>query len=451
MVQSKTWSSVGRTSELGRAAMPRNWGGLLSGMVLRTLIGVSLMTMGCARPVPDNVAGLPNMTADTSPRLPNEEPLPGHALVYAEKQGKEANPRTPTLYDLSWNVVWLPGAGGGPARTVYVGGPKMSFSGRLPVHFGFLPSPDGYRVLVWETLYEPEGTWDKPLKTVWTIVELPEGKPHLLHVQRGLVGYLPIWLNEYNLQLGKGNVVAIFDARTGLLSPDLPSESTAAATHDREIDGENKAAVAWRREYLAQRLPGDREVLDEALRTLPIQLALATYLRERGFPYPDTQDDLLLRPMGVVGLWGPWIRYDKRVWPSIAISPDHKLIARAGVIGSGEVLSLRGFGKGGKAERANTFEARVDVYEVSSRRHLWGISVPRPSTTSTDFSVSHGECWFSDLRWSEDRRYLSFTWHQAPYGYDWVSVVDSSTWREVLRVSNASNAFVVPDVEGTGK
>jgi hypothetical protein len=384
-------------------------------------------------------------------------------LVYAEKQGKEADPRNPTLYNLSWNVIWLPGAGGGPARTVYVGGPKMWFNGRLPVYFGLLPSPDGRWLCVWETHYGPRGRWDEPLNTVWTMVELPEGKTRPIHMQRelaghlhppmyqGLSGYLPVWLDNHRLQLEKGDLSAIFDAHTGKLSPGLPAQSTPPAdyyeAHDRDVDQDTKAAVAWRREYLRRHSPGDLEVLEQALPTLHAELGIAGYRQPPGYPNPETSDNLLLRPMGVVGLWGPWVRYDKRVWPSVAISPDRRLIARAGVLRSGEVFELRRWwSTEAGPEAGNTFDARVDVYELSTRKRLWGISVPRPSTTSADISVSDHECWFSDIRWSHDGRYLSFTWHQAPYGYDWVSVIDASTWREVLRVCNASNAFVVPNI-----
>ena len=324
----------------------------------------------------------------------------------------------------------------------------MWFNGRLPVYFGFLPSPDGRWLCVWETHYGPQGRWDEPVKTVWTMVDLPEGSKREIHMQQGLVGYLPVWLDSYRLRLEKGDLSATFDVRTGKLSPELPAHTPPRhhEAHDRDVDDDTGAAMAWRREYLAQHFPGGLQVLDQALQVLSSELRIADYLRERGFPRPDTQDDLLFRPMGVVGLWGPWARYDKRVWPSVAISPDQRLIARAGVLRISEVFELRRWWSTEAGPKAgNTFDARVDVDELSSRRRLWGISVPRPSTTSADISVSDHECWFSDIRWSQDGRYLSFTWHQAPYGYDWVRVIDASTWREVLRVCNASNAFVVPD------
>jgi hypothetical protein len=214
----------------------------------------------------------------------------------------------------------------------------------------------------------------------------------------------------------------------------------------RDIDDDTQAAVAWRRHYLAQRLPGDRDVLDKALQTLPAELGLADYLMV--ISHPETPDDLLLRPLGVVGLWGRWVRYDKTVWPSIAISPDRRLIARAGVLKAGQTFQLRRWWSEEEGpDVSNTFEARADVFDVSSGRHVWGISVSRPSTgpVAVSVSVSVQECWFNDVRWSEDGRYLSFTWNQPPFGYSWVSVVDASTWREVLRVCNGSNAFIVPD------
>ena len=436
--------------------MERERIGSVARIVLVTLAGLSCISSGCSRAVPSNAKGATasrdTAAHDMGPRLQSEGPLPGYALVYAEKQGKEADPRTSTLYNLSWDVIWLPGAGGGPARTVYVGGPKMWFNGRLPVYLGFLPSPDGHSLCVWETQYGPEGRWDEPLKTVWTVVELPEGRARPIHMQQGLVGYLPVWLDNYRLRLEKGDLSATFDVRTDKLSQELPANTPPRRheAHDRDVDDDTQSAMAWRGEYLAQHFPGDPQVLGEALRTLPTELGLSDYLRERGFPRPDTQDDLLLRAMGVVGLWGPWVRFDKRVWPSVAISPNHRLIARAAVLRTDEVFQLsRWWSTEAGPKTGNAFNAQVDVYEVSSRRHLWGISVPRPSTTPADVSVSDHECWFSDIRWSQDGRYLSFTWHQYPH--EWVSVVDASSWCEVLRVSNASNAFVAPYVAEAGR
>ena len=447
--------------------------GSVASVALTALAGLCCMSSGCSTARSTTArSAVPDQRTRSSDsvegRLPSDGPLPGHALIYAEKQGKEADPRTPTLYNLNWQIMWLPGAGGRPARTVYVGGPKMWFNGRLPVYFGFLPSPDGSRVCVWETHYGPPGRWEQPTETVWTMVELPGGEKRKIHSQReldgrlhpplyqGLSGYLPVWLDNDRLQLEKGDLRATYDVRTGKLSPALPAESKPPAdyyeAHDRDVDEETTEAVAWRKQYLAQYFPDDRRVLDEALRTLPTELGLMGYLRERDVSHLDARDDLLLRPVGVVGLWGPWVRYDKRVWPSIAISPDQKLVARTGVVASGKVFTLdRAWSTEKGPWGSNTFEARVDVYELSSRTHLWGMSVPRPSTSATDVSVSDHDCWFNDIRWSQDGRYLSFTWHQPPYGYDRVVVVDALTWREVLRVSNASNAFVAPYVAEAGR
>jgi hypothetical protein len=180
---------------------------LAIGLVLAALAGLCGIVSGCSRATPaaakEAGSGPRPAASEVSPALPKEGPLPGRALIYAEMQGKQAG-RSVALCDLSWHVMWLPGAGGGPARTVYVGGPKRVFNGRLPAHLGFIPSPDGRWLCVWETHYGPRGQWSDALQTVWTMVKLPEGSKPEIHVQPGLAGHFPLWLDNHRLQLEKG-------------------------------------------------------------------------------------------------------------------------------------------------------------------------------------------------------------------------------------------------------
>ena len=133
------------------------------------------------------------------------------------------------------------------------------------------------------------------------------------------------------------------------------------------------------------------------------------------------------------------------MWPTVAVSPDCRFIARAAVLRSGEVVTLA---RRHQLGDTSTFEARLDVYELSSGRRLWGIAIPWAATLVGDVAIARpytrDEAWLGDLRWSGDGRYLSFTWHQGQR--DSVSLVDASRWTEVWRLGNASNAFVIPSV-----
>lgn len=66
------------------------------------------------------------------------------------------------------------------------------------------------------------------------------------------------------------------------------------------------------------------------------------------------------------------------------------------------------------------------------------VAIPPPP-----FHPQGRQTYFRDLRWSWDGRYLSFTKFEG-WKPDGVTVLDSSTWREVVHIPDAQNAYVVP-------
>ena len=365
--------------------------------------------------------------------------LPGYALVYARRRADAA---FATGEGIAWNVVWLPGPGDGSERIIYAG--RRTLSGRLPVQLGFLPSPDGRWVCVWETSYGEQGLGTEPLKTAWTAVQLRSGRKLDIGSQPGIVGYLPYWSDSQTLLLEKGATTVAFNAATGRVTPHLQTErGVPGFSGERDVDAESEPAADWRSQYLRRHFDREWEALLQAEQSFPEELGISPYLSVRAYPEPDTAVDVLLRPMGIVGLWG--YRRRKLIWPTLAVSPDGRFIARAAVLRSGEVVTLA---RRHQLGHTSTFEARLDVYELSSGRRLWGIAIPWAATLAGDLAIARPytreEAWLGDLRWSGDGRYLSFTWHQGQR--DSVSVVDGSRWTEALRLPDAANAFVIPSV-----
>jgi len=365
--------------------------------------------------------------------------LPGYALVYARRR---ADPAFATGDGTAWDVVWLPGPGDGSERIIYAG--SRTLSGRLPVQLGFLPSPDGRWVCVWETFYGEQGLGTEPLKTAWTAVQLRSGRKLDIGSQPGIVGYLPYWSDSQTLLLEKGATTVAFNAATGRVTPHLQTErGVPGFSGERDVDAESEPAADWRSQYLRRHFDREWEALLQAEHSFPDELGIAPYLSARAYPQPDTTVDVLLRPMGIVGLWG--YRRRKLMWPTVAVSPDCRFIARAAVLRSGEVVTLA---RRHQLGDTSTFEARLDVYELSSGRRLWGIAIPWAATLVGDVAIARpytrDEAWLGDLRWSGDGRYLSLTWHQARS--DSVSVVDASRWTEALRLQHVTSAFVIPSV-----
>lgn len=101
------------------------------------------------------------------------------------------------------------------------------------------------------------------------------------------------------------------------------------------------------------------------------------------------------------------------------------------------------------------YAAKVDVYDIRSGQRLWGRALPSKggfvSGAGRAQRLRAPEPYIRLLRWSPDGHCLSFTiWHKSSQRTE-VSVIDTSTWQEVLFIGNAMNAFVVPGVRPEGK
>ena len=358
---------------------------------------------------------------------------PGIAVVYARLSASH-----------TYQVIWKRDTGPGDARMVYETW-RHTFDA-VPSDFGFVPSPDGRWVHIWETLYHREGGARN--KTVWLTVELPTGRRLKIGEKPRRSGYYPYWLDDHRLLLEKGDYRTVFDLETRRLTRALeaPSYPRGQFRSDRDLDPEDKRALAWGRQYVRCHYSAELDRLRSALAILDRQLGISTYLREREFPPADAPEDFLLRPMGLVN------DRSKFVWPGVAVSSDGELIARTAflVTGRKEEEDLRGGRFSGFA-----FSARIGVYRLPSGEFVWGKSVEQRVAQSGDAPMysRHGDLglvvdpWFRDPRWSRDGRYLSFTTRDEPSGKESVSVVDSSTWEVVLHIPNATNAFVIPVVE----
>jgi hypothetical protein len=372
--------------------------------------------------------------------------LQNHAIVYARQR---AHPHAaPT-----WVILYQNGADEASSTRV-VHESAVTYNWTLIDGFGFLPSPGGRWLLVWETI---RGAEEGSQKTLWFVVELATGRHMKVGEQPGRVGLLPFWLDDDRLSLEKGCQDTVFDARTGTLAAPLPP---VAASLERPNQGEERyidplqphdaEAFEWRHLYVEHHFAAEMAELRAFLGMSETAWGMAPYLRTTKWPPPDSPETLLLRPLGVVKLHGH--RSFQANWPSVAVSPTHALIARSAVIEVGR-----------RNTRTIVFQAHLDVYDLHSGERVWGTAIahdlsrrghgmmPSPFADNVylDFPNT-SEPWFGALRWSSDGKYLSFTNPVTVNGQRTANatVVDARTWRQVLVLEDASDVFVVPRPSG---
>ncbi|MDH4180238.1 MAG: hypothetical protein OEV33_06975, partial [Armatimonadota bacterium] len=217
----------------------------------------------------------------------------------------------------------------------------------------------------------------------------------------------------------------------------------------RDIDQYLRSyAREWRQEYVNRHYARELVALESALKAFGRELGVLNYLREQeDGEWTDVPADMLLRPLGLVH-WGNPGR-SKFIWPSVAISPDLSMLARTVFVPTGRQMARD---LQGDSFRGYTFEARIDVYELPSGQHLWGQSVPQRNPQGEDvaYYFSHARLrwvldpWFKDPRWSSDGRYLVFVTQDEPSLWETVNVLDTSSWKVVLQIEDATDAFIVP-------
>jgi hypothetical protein len=210
-----------------------------------------------------------------------------------------------------------------------------------------------------------------------------------------------------------------------------------------------------------------------ALRRLAKELRLDEYLQAEHYPGPETLEDFIVRAMGITPFWPETL---EDLWPSLAVSPDGNLIARAGVFLAGPVSHEN---EDGSRSRLMGVEARLDVFDLRSNKRVWSTSIPWGGGIPRDgkpflpcrvpeFLQPH----FADLRWSSDGSYLSFSAMDlpAPAGLPRGSrgerlrieglpegcrtaavIVNATGWSrkvgrgfDYLYIPDARNAFVIP-------
>jgi len=400
-------------------------------------------TVGCQKPT-GGIAKPPREAdrAQVEAQQATGEVPSAQAVIYARKRVLNRN-------DIQWQIVWQ--AGGRPAgqRVVHETSPTNLVFCEMPRNFGYLPSPGGSWLCVWEPSGYRARDPTVPGRTTWRLVKVPQGEAFEIAESAQGVAYLPHWLDDRTLLLERGKDALTYEL--GKLRPSQRLPAAAGVSGDwtqRDVEVEQRSepgavATEWRRAYIDDHYRRQAECLRSAWPRLDQVLGLSAYLRPRQYPIPDTLDNMLLRPMGVAALWG--FSATKRAWPSIAVSPDCQVVARAGVFVSGSTLRRS---VTGRPEQANRMEARLDVYDLATTAHLYGARTPWPYTTTDDVAVLPGprgqERWYTDLRWSRDARYLSFTWHEDSGKDDSVTILDSATWKETLHIPGGSNAFVVP-------
>jgi len=348
-----------------------------------------------------------------------------HAVIYAR----------PCQVDRThWSVeiIWQSLSTAGQPRVLYKAAPTDMVIA-VPSAFGLLPSPGGRFLLVWESTWkEKGGTW---LRTTWKVLSLPDGKVMSVAEVPGFRGFLPYWLDDQRLLLERGPESTVFDLRTRRFSKPLPPRIPALVTMAyRDVESDDTVARGWRHDYLQRHYARDCRSLPAVLSRLGGDLGVCAYLRARDYPEMDTEDDLLIRPLGIVDL--AHLLSGKDAWPSIAFSPKGGLVARAGVLVNRPPREATGVGG---------FEARVDVWRVSTGEHVWGQGMSTRFAPGDDVAVTspgHHGGFFAHPRWSPDERYFSFTTCTG-LGTSGIVVLDAATWRERLQVPNALNAFVV--------
>ena len=326
----------------------------------------------------------------------------------------------------------------------------------VPDVVGILPSPDGSWLLAWGPVpaeSTPLGR-RRGLSTEWIAICLRDGSVVKLteaeddwRVSRSL---LPYWAGETRLVLEGSDGAWVFDLEGG-------AEPGVVAATEQVVSAEQRGGTGAERlvKYLVRHYAEEREAYLAAVERLRGPLGMEGSRQwKRRWPLWREEWPYLLTLGIPVGLalrepTAGWMTG----WPRVEIScsPDERWVARADQ-GISRRLKRRD-----PPGRALVRGARLDVLEVSSGRRIWGTqALPTP----TGYIPGHlriggfppPALWnspqFWDVRWSRDGRYLSFTLYDAPGPS--VIVMDAKTWKEVLRIPNAMDAFVLPEPKEEG-
>jgi len=335
------------------------------------------------------------------------------------------------------SIVWR-GLGGDDPRTVYRSA-AVRWGHAVPDEFGFLPSADGRWVVVWETKFRKETR--EALRTKWLVVSLPAGRRYRLGETFGGARLLPAWDDRAGLVLvGKGGEFR-WDPEEGPPRGTLPAAIPATdaqvallsycARYYPRAGSYMRAALSKFQQRV--RIPGDRD--DQKFHRLqPPEYAV---LRSSGIPGMTELRFLLDYPAYAQSM---------RRFPYAAFTRDGHQFAYAYV---GRPALRRQETAGEQATASGPRGGLIRVYSVASGEVVW--TMDRPS----EYRPERSPPWMKtnpptgpwtyvavrDPRWSQDEKYFSFTLQEELREH--VVVLETSGWREVVRIPDAANGFVL--------
>lgn len=314
----------------------------------------------------------------------------------------------------------------------------------VPDAVGILPSPDGRWLLVWGSEL-PAGAGTE--RTEWGVIRLSDGRYFKLTTTAVAAGVALEPARQTVLPYWEDNETVGFEGAGGGAVYDVKNVGSPAANHPEKVTTQQPESLISPRplaeyelaEYCRKHQGILRDAYLRALEKLQRELGLSSSPGE--YPWALT--------LGIPTSVGPGAPLSLK----LAISPDGKMLARADAGVSRRLKAPWG--------DADVPGARIDVFVVSTKRRAWHTEVMPgaiPSTPPSRLNIVVDGVGpdstlpeFRDLRWSRDGRYLSFTLYlyeaDAPWTSSTVIVMDTRVWREVLRISNTMDAFVLPTPE----
>jgi len=357
-----------------------------------------------------------------------------------------------------WTILWRPLSSSAETVVHVVSTSKSMAMGR----YGYLPSPDGRHLLIWKADAHPDrpGSPESPdlreVVTHWLVQPLPTGRPVEIGQTEGLPLLLPHWVDgrrvelDGDVTLGGDRETTVFDLGSGKLSRPLRRVRQSRVYESGVAQWVARARLeVYAQRHLLPELACLYRALNlgwpEGIGGPPPGISEALYGE-----LAEPPEYLLLRATGIPGLGGldsgpPYHR------PQFTCAPDRSAVAYAWVYQQSEERSpsaIYGTDSSGKALKPGVY-ARIDVHRFSAphQRVVLVTQWPGARPLRTGGLIPRGPTPvfpdFSDLRWSMDGHYLSFSqWGQR---YPTVRVFDTSGWNEVLAIPHAHNAFVILD------
>jgi hypothetical protein len=325
-------------------------------------------------------------------------------------------------------------------KTHYIS--TVEAQGMLGDTHGFLPSPDGKWLITWKA--DREAMKDGWCPILWQAVRVQDGKSVPLgHVPPLEADLLPAWLDNEHAALEGDTARVIFDVKTQQLSGHLPQ---VEPYHEDQYDTWRKMRIARVVAYLHEHYPQQTQAWLRFARQHNNELAAGGFVADPNEPV----ETLLFRKNGLtsLGIIANRDRYTETGYAgmpaSAAVSPDGKLIACAGAFHYRNV--------GYSFYQA---DARLGVFAADSGKLIWSTSIAARKrrqegvTVTTSVPLPFTQPEIRELRFSADGRYLSYTGTAEEDDYsEIVHVIDTSTWKEIVRVPNAEDAFIMPAPEG---